>query len=1337
MARVADFRRQLDALAEDFENLYSEFVELTQESNRLRNLHPGAEPFSQKTSEAEENTFCAAGTKESRQSAAFEPLEARGNSVVNGFDQGLQLKWKHAADGSRFSPANDEVLDEHPAYLSSSWEQVNHTVKPCVTSLDPATLVVEVSELGDLEEDEDYYRSQAESLDEDPGSEPRQQMSSAEETYFLDSDPSASMNYNTNTRDVPVVNKYSSERGSIADMMSAPLDHRMSWVEGMVMQQGSTKDFTRSEGVFARIRSTASASAAVMGRMQYGRGKLDPLLVWGLCAFVCLLLELWLVSFELVFLEKYDTPRAVELTLHGLGIFLAVDILINLGAFCCRGDETSISLLFFPRSYIWMWFSLDVSATVPALILLVADVQSSSLGYLSDNLNLSAMELLTGLRLIHAVRLARFARQAISIGMEDFEMNFRWILLLFFQAALILFFITHAHGCVWAALQPEWVTATTMIDAIRKYFHSFWWAYTAFTVGALGPRQTFATDAPEMWGLEIVMATERLVFFGLLAMQVLSSGPTAMRRVYSGGSSEATGRMQEPGPRTSRTSRFSKAMTSILTERRPSLTPSLVDVDSDSEEELMKEPDQWPGFRRGGVSAEACGAFNQRYHDREQDRKAKTSIPQTPEDRAVLIESLERLPFLNNVQRMGIEAIVDTMDVETIAGGASVYEKGDFGRSLYVAVSGMAATYRDREDRTARRFLHPKDLFGELTMLWGFRRENSVRADGEFKVGKLKRDHFFHLVTQHELIKNTQKQSILRKVRLFDMLNDEMICKLADVLERRSYPAGTKIVAQDDDASNELFLLWDGMCVATTSRQSAIPREMRRLQKGEYFGESGFLREGPSVYSVTALGKVKVLVLSSKKFTRLFGDFQTLAEECLKRDPRTAIADFYKPGDKYGPRGLNARVTYENMAKSDRSEWFAIFRPTSRDAIAKMIDGSAVGKGLNVKGKSSKMNHLSGYVPFIQISNNDHKESVEESPADALTTVYFQSKWARSLALQVLERLLEPSPESVVSGKIVFDDSYEGVFGLIVPEAAIREAYIMQPDIRYPQGWDSGRPSEPAYMNMNLHSARSDSEPKVVLYQFDQLDPLNPHGLLIAYAERSVKPVVSDFDLFTVGCKGVKFDTPLDSSQSDIAVWMLKNAREVLPKLKEEGKTWSSRWLEVMSEWRDQGFYPETPKYGFGDRLSSSLVSAIVQRTKDSGAVRHGAECFNLYFPQELDTDYLIVWEGFESRWEYLEEADMREFLKDRVSEGFSFPLNPVWPIRDAGWFDLYNALKKKRASTFDCWYPAGSGIRELIDSIREEQTAETTKESGEQHRRRLNRLQTRRKLASVIGMSG
>jgi len=90
-----------------------------------------------------------------------------------------------------------------------------------------------------------------------------------------------------------------------------------------------------------------------------------------------------------------------------------------------------------------------------------------------------------------------------------------------------------------------------------------------------------------------------------------------------------------------------------------------------------------------------------------------------------------------------------------------------------------------------------------------------------------------------------------------------------------------------------------------------------------------------------------------------------------------------------------------------------------------------------------------------------------------------------------------------------------------------------------------------------------------------------------------------------------------------------------------------------------------------------------------------------------LDSEYLIIWEGFPNKpWKYEEEFGLRQFLLSRIAEGYSFPLNPVWPVRDKGWYEVYEALKAnttERHFTFDCWYPPGSGIHEKIEAIHDE----------------------------------
>merc|ERR1719353_81242 len=136
------------------------------------------------------------------------------------------------------------------------------------------------------------------------------------------------------------------------------------------------------------------------------------------------------------------------------------------------------------------------------------------------------------------------------------------------------------------------------------------------------------------------------------------------------------------------------------------------------------------------------------------------------------------------------------------------------------------------------------------------------------------------------------------------------------------------------------------------------------------------------------------------------------------------------------------------------------------------------------------------------------------------------------------------------------------VYGLDLKESVVREAYIMRPDIGFRVGWETGRTSEPILMNMNLHALRSDRSPKVVLYQFDQLDPMNPQGLLIAYAEEFIMPVVSDFDVFTLGMKGQKYEQ-LEPEQQSIAMHMLDGAESIM-KNSVPGQKWNSRWLQML-----------------------------------------------------------------------------------------------------------------------------------------------------------------------------
>lgn len=88
------------------------------------------------------------------------------------------------------------------------------------------------------------------------------------------------------------------------------------------------------------------------------------------------------------------------------------------------------------------------------------------------------------------------------------------------------------------------------------------------------------------------------------------------------------------------------------------------------------------------------------------------------------------------------------------------------------------------------------------------------------------------------------------------------------------------------------------------------------------------------------------------------------------------------------------------------------------------------------------------------------------------------------------------------------DDYAPSCYGIEMPERLFWEAFFVRQDCTRKPGsiYDSGRPSQPAFQDMNfaaLRAAPHDGAPRAVIYQnADREDPMNPCELLMAYEEQ-------------------------------------------------------------------------------------------------------------------------------------------------------------------------------------------------------------------------------------------
>ena len=282
-------------------------------------------------------------------------------------------------------------------------------------------------------------------------------------------------------------------------------------------------------------------------------------------------------------------------------------------------------------------------------------------------------------------------------------------------------------------------------------------------------------------------------------------------------------------------------------------------------------------------------------------------------------------------------------------------------------------------------------------------------------------------------------------------------------------------------------------------------------------------------------------------------------------------------------------------------------------------------------------------------------------------------------------------------------------YGLEVACRVLWEGLVVNSDISRDSRPNSstGRASQPTFQEMNFATLRKQDPNKAipVLYQYSKDDPFDPRMLIIAYEEEGrVVPVVSDFDCFLIGSRDFSFKEDMADDQIELLDWCISQIEWILDNQTDTPDSWTAKWLAILKHAVINGFVPKMPPFGYGDPSSYALIEAAVHKFKKmNGAVRHGPECFNYFFPQDLDSELLVIFPG-NKIWQYVSVSELQSILIDKIREGFTVPLNPKWILCDPGWMDVFVELLKSRRpsvqNSVNMWFPRKSGLRERIMEI-------------------------------------
>jgi len=110
----------------------------------------------------------------------------------------------------------------------------------------------------------------------------------------------------------------------------------------------------------------------------------------------------------------------------------------------------------------------------------------------------------------------------------------------------------------------------------------------------------------------------------------------------------------------------------------------------------------------------------------------------------------------------------------------------------------------------------------------------------------------------------------LKKVSLFDNLNDEQLEHIIRIAQRRSYAPGT-VLFQEKEPGHIFYVVLSGSIKIYSKSQTGAEKVLSLINAGESFGELSLLDGRPRSASAQTLEATSVLELSSQSFMELLG----------------------------------------------------------------------------------------------------------------------------------------------------------------------------------------------------------------------------------------------------------------------------------------------------------------------------------------------------------------------------------------------------------------------------------------------------------------------------------
>jgi len=225
-------------------------------------------------------------------------------------------------------------------------------------------------------------------------------------------------------------------------------------------------------------------------------------------AFACLLVDLWLTPFELIFIGERVAPPSFELINTAITLFWCCDICLNFTTGFIERDMLVLQRWPSVKKYLSSWFAYDR---------ILGKMQPNFMSFTRLSKATKVLKTIRFLKVIRAMRLIQNMDRA-SYALEDLPMLATFAKLLQCVSAVIA--VSHIHGCLWIALQPGRRGLDNIDEALLNYSDSLNWAINMLALGETEKHQLSVSSM--VCFFEMAVAVERLIALTVIGSWALT-----------------------------------------------------------------------------------------------------------------------------------------------------------------------------------------------------------------------------------------------------------------------------------------------------------------------------------------------------------------------------------------------------------------------------------------------------------------------------------------------------------------------------------------------------------------------------------------------------------------------------------------------------------------------------------------------------------------------------------------------------------------------------------------------------------------------------------------------